>query len=210
RRTPTNNNIYMDMYHGLNDTDDLGKIAVTNGSYHRFYHSLSVGGARIIVLDSECPLAEERGFLERELESEAFRSASFRIVAVHIPPYLEFWDPYAWNKKGEKHWGEHVRIEYDPLFRKHGVDLVISGHQHNYQRSTVRRSADSAPSDTITYAIVGGAGGDLDLKRVEDYHMYNATYLDHHFVSLDIKNQSLSWTAISSAGDVVDHFTIQR
>ncbi|KAJ1735511.1 hypothetical protein LPJ61_000504 [Coemansia biformis] len=210
RRTPNNANVYADMYHGLYRTDDLDSVAVKNGSYHRFHHSLSLGGARLIVLDAECPSEEQSAFLERELRSDAFQAARFRIVAVHIPPFMEFWDPYAWNKKGEKHWGEHVRLEYNRLFREHRVDLVISGHQHNYQRSTVRRGEDPARASTITYAIVGGAGGALDRKRVEDWHMYNTTFLDHHFVAMDIDDRRLSWTAHNIAGTVVDSFVIER
>ncbi|KAJ2797526.1 hypothetical protein H4S07_005925, partial [Coemansia furcata] len=133
-RTPNNSNVYADMYHGIMTTEGLGAPEVVNGSYHRFHHAVSLGSARIIALDAECPSAEQSQFLERELQSEAFQSAQFRIVAMHIAPYIEFWDPYTWNEKGEKHWGEHIRLEYDPLFRRHNVDLVISGHQHNYQR----------------------------------------------------------------------------
>ncbi|KAJ2391549.1 hypothetical protein GGI05_002914, partial [Coemansia sp. RSA 2603] len=171
-RKPNNKNYYTDMYHGITDSEGLSKKVVDNGTYHRFFHSLAIGSARMIVLDSECPSTEQTEFLKRELESPAFREAQFRIVSIHIPPFIEFWDPYTWNEKGEKHWGEHVRLEYDPLFRQHGVDLVISGHQHNYQRATVRRS--STDNDTalnqMTYTIVGGAGGGLDLQRVEDWH----------------------------------------
>ncbi|KAJ2334063.1 hypothetical protein GGI00_002026 [Coemansia sp. RSA 2681] len=209
-RTPNNGNVYTDMYHGILSTEGLGEQAVVNGSYHRFFHTASLGSARIIVLDCECPSIEQSEFLERELQSEAFQSARFRIVAVHIPPYIEFWDPYAWNEKGEKHWGEHVRLEYDPLFRRHNVDLVISGHQHNYQRATVQRDYRSANSDSITYAIVGGAGGELDLVRVENWNMYNVTYLDHHFVSLEVDERQLRWLAKDKAGTIIDQFNIVR
>lgn len=198
RRTP-NSNRYTDMYHGINTTNQM-----ESGNYHRFYHSVAVGSARVIVLDAECPSTEQTEFLRRELQSEAFRRARFRIVAVHIAPFIEYWDPDAWNNDGQRHWGEHVRKEYDPLFRKYNVDLVISGHQHNYQRSTVARDKDSS----ITYAIVGGAGGTLDLERVEDYHMYNVTYLDHHFVTLDIDHQRLIWKAWSPENKLIDQFYI--
>ncbi|KAJ1950200.1 hypothetical protein FBU59_000792 [Linderina macrospora] len=210
RRKPNNSNLYTDMYHGLFDSEDLGNSAVVDGKYHRFYHSVSVGTARIIVLDAECPSAEQSEFLEHELQSPEFQNAEFKIVAIHIPPYIEFWDPYTWNDKGEKHWGEHIRIEYDPMFRKYGVDLVISGHQHNYQRSTVHRGPGYERDDPITYAIVGGAGGRLDLRRVEDYHMYNVTYLDHHFVSLDIESKRLHWVARNIADETVDEFVLQH
>ncbi|KAJ2746595.1 hypothetical protein GGI20_001244 [Coemansia sp. BCRC 34301] len=209
-RTPNNNNVYTDMYHGIRATEGLGEPAVVNGSYHRFFYTTTLGSARIIVLDSECPSAEQLQFLEHELQSEAFQSAKFRIVTVHISPYIEFWDPYAWNEKGQKHWGEHVRLEYDPLFRRHNVDLVISGHQHNYQRGTVQRDLQSTDNGTITYAIVGGAGGELDLDRVNNWNMYNVTYLDHHFVSLEVENQELRWTAKNMGGDIIDKFSIAR
>ncbi|KAI8325623.1 Metallo-dependent phosphatase [Martensiomyces pterosporus] len=209
-RKPDNANVYTDMYHGILDTDGLGKKAATDGTYHQFHHSVTVGSARIIVLDAECHSPEQSEFLKRELQSPEFANAVFRIVAVHIPPYIEYWDPTAWNKGGEKHWGEHIRLEYDPLFREYGVDLVISGHQHNYQRATVRRGGTPTDSGSITYAIVGGAGGGLDLERVEDWKMYNVTYLNHHFVSLDIENRSLRWTAHSLEGGIIDQFSIMR
>ncbi|KAJ2457693.1 hypothetical protein GGI03_006030 [Coemansia sp. RSA 2337] len=209
-RTPNNANLYTDMYHGILMTDGLGDSVVVNGIYHRFFHTTSLGSARVIVLDSECPSAEQSEFLERELQSEAFQSARFRIVAVHIPPYIEFWNPYTWNERGEKHWREHIRLEYDPLFRRHNVDLVISGHQHNYQRGTVQRDPQLADSGSITYAIVGGAGGELDLERVENWKMYNVTYLDHHFVSLEVENRQLRWLAKNKAGTVIDQFNIVR
>ncbi|KAJ2616415.1 hypothetical protein H4S08_000806 [Coemansia sp. RSA 1365] len=208
-RIQKNNNYYMDMYHGLNKTNELEKPAVTNGSYHQFHHSMSIGSARVIVLDAECPSEEQSAFLLHELQSDAFQKAHFRIIAIHIPPYIEYWDPNAWNDEGEKYWGEHIRLEYDPLFRKYRVDLVVSGHQHNYQRATVHRSTDPGSADKITYAIVGGAGGDLDLKRVEDWKMYNVTYFGHHFASLDIEDRRLSWTVHSITGSIVDKFLIE-
>ncbi|KAJ2726813.1 hypothetical protein GGI07_000324 [Coemansia sp. Benny D115] len=206
-----NSNYYADMYHGIWDISGLAQSKNSiDSSYHQFYHSVSVGSARLVILDAECPSKEQYEFLERELQSTVFQNARFRIVAVHIPPFIEFWDPYTWNEKGEKHWGEHVRLEYDHLFRKYGVDLVISGHQHNYQRSTIKRDVNQSTKDTITYAIVGGAGGTLDLERVEDWKMYNVTYLDHHFVSLDITSSKLHWSARNIAGAVIDEFTIER
>ncbi|KAJ2217084.1 hypothetical protein EV179_000851 [Coemansia sp. RSA 487] len=210
KRGSGNMNYYMDMYHGIYNTGGLRSEKVANGDYHRFYHSVSLGSARVIALDAECPSKEQSEFLVRELQSESFQNAHFRIVAVHIPPFIEFWDPFAWNHKNEKHWGEHVRLEYDPLFRKYGVDLVISGHQHNYQRSTIRRNGPPADDDTITYAIVGGAGGVIDYDRVEDWKMYNATYTGFHYVLLDVSDKELQWSAYDVSGVVIDQFKIQR
>ena len=37
-----------------------------------------------------------------------------------------------------KHWREVecMRITYEPLFKKYGVDVAINGHDHSYDRSS--------------------------------------------------------------------------
>jgi predicted phosphodiesterase len=63
---------------------------------------------------------------------------------------------------------------YQDLFKKHGVDLVLSGHNHNYQRF--------APIDNVTY-IVNGLGGasQYDLDNSAEYdniHKYESKFSD--------------------------------
>jgi hypothetical protein len=50
-----------------------------------------------------------------------------------------------------------VREVWVPLFDKHGVDLVINGHNHGYERTTPIRNG--TPSDTGTTYICAGGGG---------------------------------------------------
>ena len=58
----------------------------------------------------------------------------------------EFWE----GEKNEKDWGSIVYLKWNALFVRYGVDLVVSGHSHVYQRG--RRSG-------VTYVIAGGGGG---------------------------------------------------
>lgn len=164
------------------------------------YFAMTVAGARLIVLDSERENAGQTAWLESELSSPAAIKATFRIIAVHVPPYIEFWDPRAWSQ-GDSSWPLYVRKHWVPLFRKYNVDLVLSGHQHNYQRGF---------RDGIHYIISGGGGGDLDRIRVESYGMYRVTQIEHHFCLLDIGPDSLSLTALTPDNRVLDELRIER
>jgi 3',5'-cyclic AMP phosphodiesterase CpdA len=47
----------------------------------------------------------------------------------------------------------HLAAKLSQLMRRHGVQLYINGHDHNYERSK--------PIDGITYLVVGGGGASL-------------------------------------------------
>jgi 3',5'-cyclic AMP phosphodiesterase CpdA len=64
----------------------------------------------------------QRAFLERTL---AESTATWKIVAVHHPPY----------SAGYQGSNTAVREAFSPLFERYGVQLVLSGHEHDYQRS---------------------------------------------------------------------------
>ncbi|MGZ8578378.1 MAG: metallophosphoesterase family protein [Actinomycetota bacterium] len=64
----------------------------------------------------------------------------WRIVAIHESPY----------SAGYQGSNITVRDDYAPLFARYGVQLVLSGHDHDYQRST--------PIDGVTYVITGAGG----------------------------------------------------
>ncbi|KAJ1918523.1 hypothetical protein H4219_002537 [Mycoemilia scoparia] len=190
-------------------------IKGTRGNYHQSYFSTRISGAHIIVLDSQCASRSQLRFLEKELESTyQDPDVNFVIVVVHIPPYVEYWDPVSWFEKGEKYWGREVKEEYDVLFRKYMVDLVVSGHQHNYQRSKIKDSNQEgyvAGENAINpvYAIIGGAGGTLDTEQVEEYSMYDVTSIQFHYVELSITSHTLYWTARDAfSGKIFDEFTL--
>ena len=56
-----------------------------------------------------------------------------------------------WYSDGGRH-GSNVelRVVLEPLLLRHGVDVVFSGHEHVYARST--------PQKGITYFIEGSSG----------------------------------------------------
>jgi 3',5'-cyclic AMP phosphodiesterase CpdA len=56
-----------------------------------------------------------------------------------------------------------IRRDWLPLFDTHGVDLVVCGHEHHYERSHPIRGAQ--PTDTLTPIPVSDSGDELDTSK---------------------------------------------
>lgn len=176
----------------------------------RPWYALTIANTRILVLDSNAYEPEQNQWIRDQLQHPDWQQATFRIIVVHIPPMVEYWDPYAWHDKEEKNWGRWVHDEWMQLWENANADLIISGHQHNYQRSQVGYRDPYNGRKRSTYTIIGGGGGDLDHERVEDHNVYVKTEFRHHWIKLELHQSRLVWTAIDEHGRSFDHFELTR
>jgi hypothetical protein len=94
--------------------------------------------------------------------------------------------------------GDAVRINVVPLLERYGVDLVLNGHNHNYQRSIV---------NGIPYIVTGGAGAELDHLDGPDPDT-EAFYNGHHLVYFTVEGETLTGRALTTDGTTVDTFTL--
>ncbi|CAH1756975.1 6342_t:CDS:2 [Entrophospora sp. SA101] len=184
--------------HGNHDFNPLLDYYYTT---NKLWYSFTIANTRWIVLDSNIDEESQDKWLIKELSSIESKLAKFRVVVVHIPPFVEFWDPKSWNEKSEKYWGDFVRKRYVPLFQKYDVDLVISGHQHNYQRGQF---------DGTVYTIIGGAGGKLDFERVEDWKIYSIVRKIYHYVLIEIWSDKLIWVVYDINNKIIDKFELGK
>ena len=65
--------------------------------------------------------SEQRDWLVQEVESEAFKSAAYRLVIVHIPPVGSDW-----------HGPNDLKRKILPVLNNKGITAMISGHTHRY------------------------------------------------------------------------------
>ncbi|HOQ86693.1 MAG TPA: metallophosphoesterase family protein [Phycisphaerae bacterium] len=110
----------------------------------RFYYSFVHGGVHFLLLDGgedkadtspeysglaafDDYLAEQTDWLRRELQSQNFADARFRICLLHIPPAVD-------AREDEKKFirSPWIRNHWSPLLGQAGIDLMLSGHTHRY------------------------------------------------------------------------------
>jgi predicted phosphodiesterase len=152
------------------------------------YYSFDWGNTHFVALDSELyhgdrgsSPEEQRDFLERDLAASRKR---WRIVFLHRSPY-----------GSSRHGGDgRVKEDLEPLFVKHGVDLVFSGHDHVYERTV--------PIGGVTYVVSGGGG--RRLYPAGNGEVTASSVSAHHAVLVCVDGGHLSLEAVEVGGKVVD------
>lgn len=127
---------------------------------------------------------DQLDFLENAL---ATSTATWKIVALHHPPYSA-------GYQGSR---IEARETFGPLFERYGVQLVLSGHDHDYQRSV--------PINGVTY-IVSGAGSGT--RRTAERDFTAVAYSFIHFLDIGIFGDHLEVRAVGTDGRVADHVAI--
>jgi hypothetical protein len=116
------------------------------GATDQPYGTMRWSGVRFFFLNGmhDWQSGEERQWLERELgRADSEPGLVWRIIVVHHGPWSS--GPHGGNPK-------LLAAHLPELFVRHKVDLVLSGHDHIYERGT---------SEGVKYLVSGGGGAPL-------------------------------------------------
>ena len=96
-----------------------------------------------------------------------------------------------------------LRLVLEPILINGDVDVVLSGHEHFYERIH--------PQHGIAYFVSGGAGSlrNGDIRR-PSVLMARGFDTDFHFMMMEISGDSLYFQAISRTGETIDAGAITR
>lgn len=151
------------------------------------WYARSLGPVLFVALDSNrADDPAQQVWLERTL---AASSEPWKIVAMHHPPYSAGWHGSS----------PSVRDAFSPLFERYGVQLVLAGHDHDYQRSR--------PIRGVTYVVSGGAA---KLRKTGRAEFTAASWSTYHFVDVAIWPDHLLLRAVDRDGRVFDLLALGR
>jgi predicted phosphodiesterase len=161
-----------------------------NMNGERFYTFKPKPGVRIFSLDSNYMDKSQVDWLQKEL---AASGSDWKIVYFHHPLY----------SSGGTHGSDtKLREQLEPLFLKHGVDAVFSGHEHFYERIK--------PQKGIYYFVSGGAGklreGDVGKSNMTA----KAFDTGYHFMLVEVGKDVLNFQVITDQGKVADSGALPR
>jgi 3',5'-cyclic AMP phosphodiesterase CpdA len=148
------------------------------------------GSVRFFAVDSNYMSKEQLDWLEKELEASG---SDWKIPFFHHPLY----------SSGEAHGSDAaLRDQLEPLFVKHGVDVVFAGHEHFYERIK--------PQKGITYFITGSAaklrkgnigGTALTAKGFDT---------GYAFMIVEIAGDEMYFQTIEAGGQTIDSGVVKR
>ncbi len=166
-------------------------------------------------------------WLESDLQSN---TNNWTIVYFHCPPYSK-----GYHDSDVDSDMTFMRQYVNPILENHKVDLVLSGHDHDYERTSLIRghfglsntfnstlqidSGSGAPPNYYhkippyffgtVYAVVGSGGGLEPVQSTWPHPaMYTALDTSYGSLAIDILGDTLNASFITSSGNISDRFSI--
>jgi len=156
----------------------------------RRYYSFKKGNVTFLALDSNYMDPDQVTWLAEQLSES---TSPWKICYFHHPFYTH----------ARFHGADvDLRAKIEPLFIKAGVNLVLTGHQHVYERIK--------PQKGIYYFVLGNAG-ELryhDLRPSPD--TIKGFDTDRDFMLMEIAGDDLYFQTISRTGETVDSGVLPR
>jgi 3',5'-cyclic AMP phosphodiesterase CpdA len=167
---------------------------------NRFYY-MDYQGVRLVSFDSPA-LGENKNdstmivdWLDKILEENPNR---WSIVFTHYPVYS-----CSQGRNNEKY-----RESIKPILEKHGVDLVLQGHDHTYCRGQNLSAANKSGGNNPVYvvSVAGPKMYGLNTSFWSDRVASNTQLYQH----IKVGGDSLLFKAFTVAGELYDDFTIVK
>jgi predicted phosphodiesterase len=154
------------------------------------YYTFKKGNVAFFALDSTYMDPKQLEWLEKELRNS---NADWKLCFFHHPLYSD----------GKFHGPDtNLRSQLTPLFLKYGVNVVLSGHEHVYERIK--------PEQGIYYFVLGNSG-QLRLHNLRhSSEMQTGLDTDQGFMLIEISRDKLYFQTISRTGKAVDASVLPR
>ncbi len=168
---------------------------------HNRYYSFDWGEVHFVAIDTNRPLqqaVQANGPMLRWLDEDLRRTRKlWRVAYFHHPAY-----PTS-NHENDSTSVNLVRPHLLPILERHEVQLVLSGHEHNYQQSVPMRGGRRVEPGLGTVHVITGAGGAPLYPAIpRDVVAYAESA--HHYVRGEVEAQRITLRAIRVDGQEID------
>jgi acid phosphatase type 7 len=202
-------------------------------SHNDEYYSIDNGNLHIVMMDSEHPSLSSDGDMAKWLRKDLQANTKpWTIVVFHSPPYTDG------GHKSDNYFDSHaimskMRENFVPIFDEFGVDLVLSGHSHGYERSKLMinhlgksdtfdakkhtlQESDSCYNKPLkktknsgTIYLVCGSSSKVDTATLKHPAM-PFSFGKMGSVILEVTPTTLNAKFLTVFGDIDDEFTIHK
>jgi hypothetical protein len=180
-----------------------GQKAGDPASLNNLYWSFDYGPVHFTVVDQYSPYGVGSAQYQWVVNDLATTTKPWKVLTYHEP---------AWTAGTH---GNNVTTQqvFDPIIKQYGVDVVYSGHNHNYARCQVETSA-AAAGDSIApkvpYITNGGGGAGLynvDTTNTGAYRHVVTALSEYEFMTFEVDGATLTmkaWAVTKADGTRLD------
>ena len=175
---------------GNHDDPDIERLYKPFNMNGARYYTFKRGDVSFFVLDSNYMDPTQLGWIDQNLQNS---KSKWKICYFHHPLY----------SNGKSHGPDlDLRAQLTPIFKRYGVNVVFSGHEHVYERLK--------PEDNIYYFILGNSGKLMTHDFRPAPEMEKGLDTDRGFMLVEISGDKLHFQTISRSGQTIDSGVVER
>lgn len=173
----------------------------TGGRLEELYYSFEWGDSKFVAIESNSLFqlsssGTHMDWLRRELSQN---TKKWLVVYMHAP---------LWS--AGKH-GDNTALQNNlgPMFETYGVDLLLAGHEHNYERTKpIKAFNQSSSYPGLVHVITGGGGAAL--RPITPNANTEVAISAYHYMRFSAAGDVMTGEAVSETGAVLDRFQIRN
>ena len=170
-------------------------------SDNKAWYSFDYGNAHFIILqsDEEFMLNDTTQLRWLKKDLEANQHQTWRFVLLHKPPF---------SSGGQHYVGTRIKMKERivPIFNEYNVDMVLSGDDHNYERTVPIGGMNSRLP--ITYVVCGNGG--TPMRYVIPSQWTRVAKRVFGFTSIQIDGSRMHYRHITLDSCILDEFTLDK
>jgi len=177
------------------------KLLVPAGEKNNF--AFDYGPLHYFCADNSAKNLDHKKLLKQIASDVQNSKAQWKFISYHKP-----------SLNLGRYWSNWGSPEVFGVFADAGVDFVITGHSHQYERfrpvtpPAIDCASSRGGSSFVTYITSGGGGGLLYNVKPSIYHARAKKV--HHFCWFHIRGDKITVDAIDIKGRVFDHLEITK
>jgi predicted MPP superfamily phosphohydrolase len=204
-----NHDYHTDLAAPYLDIFDLPQNAWRSQDRERYY-SFDYGNVHFVALDTDRPIWVDDAVADDDMfdwlrHDLAHTPRRWKIVAMHVPAY---------STGFHRHDSEIIsQPKLPPIFEAYGVDLVLSGHDHTYQRSYPLREGQITPivQGGVVYVVSGaGSAASYPCEEADWLAVAYCSQTYGLYSRVTVNGNTLQIKAVDERGLIKDSFTITK
>lgn len=177
------------------DNGNFEKLLIPKGQSNNF--GFDYGPVHYFCADNVTKDIKDKVLLDSILTDARASDAKWKFVSYHVPSV---------NSGG--HWSTWGYPDVLEGLAGAGVDFVLAGHSHMYERFRPVAPPDGTGGNYVTYITSGGGGALMHSIKPNSYHV--VTKKKHHFCLFNIDGDKLTMDTIGIDGKLIDHLELTK
>ncbi len=184
---------------GNHEMNDEKYYQYFNRPYNDAFYTVKKGDLRIVFVDTNKDLLPGSYRYRRLEETLANCKERWTIVVHHHPVFTSDIGSYRSSLMATADKGDPNIFQLKQLYETYGVDLVLSGHVHGYERSYPIAKNHIDEKNGVVYIISAGGGGSCNPPSSYKEWFTQKTRKRMHYLNVQITGNKMTVEAIDNS-----------